>query len=50
LDIFKEGENTFSHKVKVHGIGTMHSQNPQVALSLYGSGGFLERLKLVKMK
>jgi hypothetical protein len=51
LDIFKEVENTFSHKMKVHGIGIMHSQNPQVALSFSRSGGgSLERLKLVKMK
>jgi hypothetical protein len=43
-------ENTFSHKMQVHGIGIMHSQNPQVALSYSRSGGSLERLKLVKMK
>jgi hypothetical protein len=36
--------------MKVHGIGIMHSQNSQVALSLFRSGGSLEQLKLVKMK
>jgi ribosomal protein L31E len=34
LGIFKEGENKISHKMKVHGIKIMNSQNPQVAFFL----------------